>query len=43
MYKKAEDDMEDGTLRMRSLAILEAQETMERGVSERDNHSTCLE
>jgi hypothetical protein len=41
-YKKAEDDVDDGVLRMTSLEIWEAQKTMERGVRERDNSLTFL-
>jgi hypothetical protein len=42
VYKKAEDDVNGGLPRMRSLAIWEARETMERWVSERDNSLTFL-
>jgi hypothetical protein len=42
MYKRAEDDVDDGLLRMRSIAIWDAQETMERGVSDRDIPIDCF-
>jgi hypothetical protein len=42
MYKKAEDHLDDGLLRMRSIEIWEAQEWMERGASDRDNSATFL-
>jgi hypothetical protein len=42
MYKKAEGDVDDNLLRMRSIAIWEAQKWMERGVSDRDNSATFL-
>jgi hypothetical protein len=41
IYKRSEDDVDDGLLRMRSLTIWEAQETMEGWVNERDNRSIC--
>jgi hypothetical protein len=41
-YRMADDDPDCGFFRMRSIVIWEAQEWMERGVSERDNSPTFL-
>jgi hypothetical protein len=41
-YRKFEEDQDADFVRMRMVAMWEAQETMERGVSERDNPSTFL-
>jgi hypothetical protein len=39
-YRKFDGKMNADFIKMRVIAIREAQETMERGVSERDNPST---
>jgi hypothetical protein len=42
LYLKVYDKRDEQSVRMRSIAIWEAQETMERGAIERDDHSTFL-
>jgi hypothetical protein len=41
-YRRFEEEKDAGFIKMRLITIWEAQETMERGVSERDNPSTFL-
>jgi hypothetical protein len=42
MFRKVDDEVDAEYVRIRSIAIWEPQETMERGASERDNRSTFL-
>jgi hypothetical protein len=42
LYRTVDDELDRNFFRMRSIAIWDALETMEHGVSERDNPSTFL-
>jgi hypothetical protein len=41
-FRELDQDLDAAFWRMRSIAVQQAEETMQRGVSERDNPSTFL-
>jgi hypothetical protein len=41
-YREFNEEPEADFIKMRMIAVLEAEETVERGLSERDHPSTCF-